>query len=197
MWEPRHLTALWVSMGCYRDSFTFFHNAKKINCFLITNISRFMRYPIKIPVYCEIIPKHRNVFCGWRERDCLTFILAVESGAAFIARYRCCWVLRSVCSEARKTFSLYAPIIIIIIIIIHVASVRERTIPTERQTLIGEVSVVIADREVLHGQRGGFLRPHSRFSIPKPLYFLPSSSSAVLMRLSGPRSRPTTSHKIW
>jgi hypothetical protein len=29
-----------------------------------------------------------------------------------------------------------------------------------------------------------------------PLPFLPSSSS-VVMRLSGPRSRPTTSQKIW
>jgi hypothetical protein len=24
MWEPRHLTRLWVSMACYRDSFTIF-----------------------------------------------------------------------------------------------------------------------------------------------------------------------------
>jgi hypothetical protein len=30
-----------------------------------------------------------------------------------------------------------------------------------------------------------------------PLLFLPSSSSIVLTRLSGPRSRPTTSQKIW
>jgi hypothetical protein len=31
----------------------------------------------------------------------------------------------------------------------------------------------------------------------EPLLFLPSSSSIVLTRLSGPRSRPTTSQKIW
>jgi hypothetical protein len=23
MWEPQHLTALWVSTACYRDTFTF------------------------------------------------------------------------------------------------------------------------------------------------------------------------------
>jgi hypothetical protein len=44
-----------------------------------------------------------------------------------------------------------------------------------------------------------FKRLHiqSRFSRPEPLLFLPSSSSVVLTRLSGPRSRPTTSKKIW
>jgi hypothetical protein len=41
------------------------------------------------------------------------------------------------------------------------------------------------------------LEPYSRFSRPEPLLFLPSSSSVVLMRLSGPLSRPTTSQKIW
>jgi hypothetical protein len=41
------------------------------------------------------------------------------------------------------------------------------------------------------------LRPYSRFSRPEPQLFLPSSSSIVLTRLSGPRSRPTTSQKIW
>jgi hypothetical protein len=24
MWEPRHLTTLWTSTACYRDSFTFY-----------------------------------------------------------------------------------------------------------------------------------------------------------------------------
>jgi hypothetical protein len=40
--------------------------------------------------------------------------------------------------------------------------------------------------------------PHGRilgFLDPEPLLFLPSSSSIVLTRLSGPRSRPTTSQK--
>jgi hypothetical protein len=31
------------------------------------------------------------------------------------------------------------------------------------------------------GQRDGTLRPYSRISIPKPLLFLPSSSSVVLV----------------
>jgi hypothetical protein len=34
------------------------------------------------------------------------------------------------------------------------------------------------------------------FSRPEPLLFLPSSSSVVLTRLSGPLSRPTTCQKI-
>jgi hypothetical protein len=34
-------------------------------------------------------------------------------------------------------------------------------------------------------------------SRPEPLLFLPSSSSVVLSRLSGPRSRLTTSQKTW
>jgi hypothetical protein len=49
-----------------------------------------------------------------------------------------------------------------------------------------------ADRGVPRGQRDWSLRPYSRFSRPEPLPFLSSSSSVVLTRLSGPRSRPTT-----
>jgi hypothetical protein len=36
-----------------------------------------------------------------------------------------------------------------------VALVRERTIPTERPPLVGEVSPTFADREVSHGQCDG------------------------------------------
>jgi hypothetical protein len=39
------------------------------------------------------------------------------------------------------------------------------------------------------------LRLYSRISSPEPLFFLSSSSSIVLTRLSGPGSRPTTSQK--
>jgi hypothetical protein len=53
------------------------------------------------------------------------------------------------------------------------------------------------DRGVSHSQSGGFPRLYSRFSRPEPLLFLPSSSSIVLTTLSGPRSRLTTSQKIW
>jgi hypothetical protein len=43
----------------------------------------------------------------------------------------------------------------------------------------------------IHGQRDGSLWPYSRFSRQKAATFLSSSSSVVLTRLSGPRSRPT------
>jgi hypothetical protein len=45
---------------------------------------------------------------------------------------------------------------------------------------------------VPRGQRDGSLRPYSRLSRQEPLLFLSNSSSVVLTRLSGPRSRPTT-----
>jgi hypothetical protein len=47
------------------------------------------------------------------------------------------------------------------------------------------------------GQRDISPRPYSRFSSQEPLLFLPRCSSVVLTRLSGPRSRPTTSEKFW
>jgi hypothetical protein len=45
---------------------------------------------------------------------------------------------------------------------------------------------------VPRGQCDGSLWPYSRFYRQEPLLFLSSSSSIVLTRLSGPRSRPTT-----
>jgi hypothetical protein len=76
------------------------------------------------------------------------------------------------------------------------ASVRERTVSAERQPLVCEVSVNFCGEGVSRGQRHGSLLPYSRFSRPELLLFLPSSSSVVLAKLSGPRSRPTTSKKI-
>jgi hypothetical protein len=76
----------------------------------------------------------------------------------------------------------------------RVAFVRERSIPTERPPLVGEVSAIFCGYRVSRGQCDG---TYSRFSRPEPLLFLSSSSSIVLMRLSGPNSRPTTSQKIW
>jgi hypothetical protein len=77
------------------------------------------------------------------------------------------------------------------------ALVRKRTIPTAWPPLVGEVSANFLDRECRvvsatdpHGRIFGFLDP-------EPLFFHSSSSSVILTRLSGPRSRPTTSHKIW
>jgi hypothetical protein len=67
-----------------------------------------------------------------------------------------------------------------------VALVRERTIPTERQPLVGEVSANFLRIRGSCSQRGGSLRPYSRFYRTEPLFFLSSSSSFVLMRPSGP-----------
>ena len=77
------------------------------------------------------------------------------------------------------------------------ALVRKRTIPTERPPPVGEVSANFC------GQRGV---TWSAQRIPRPLIsvfwteaatFYSSSSSIDLTRLSGPRSRPTTTQKIW
>jgi hypothetical protein len=78
----------------------------------------------------------------------------------------------------------------------YVAWVCECAIQIERPPLVGEASANFCGRRVLRGQRDGSIRPYSRLSRPEPLLFLPSSSSIVLTRLSGPRSRPTTSQKI-
>jgi hypothetical protein len=78
-----------------------------------------------------------------------------------------------------------------------VALVGEQTMPTERPPLVGEVSANILRIECVawSAQRiptvvnFGFL-DRSRY------FFLSSSSSVVLTRLSGPRSRPAASQKI-
>jgi hypothetical protein len=76
-----------------------------------------------------------------------------------------------------------------------VAWIRKRTIPTEWPPLLSEVSANFCGEKVPRGQCDGSLRPCSRLSRTKPLLFLPSSSSVVLTRLSGPRPRTTTSQK--
>jgi hypothetical protein len=75
-------------------------------------------------------------------------------------------------------------------------SVSELYRPSDRR-LSAKLVPAFADREC-HVIR--VTDPYGRilgFSRPEPLLFLSSSSSVVLMRLSGPRSRPTTSQKIW
>jgi hypothetical protein len=49
--------------------------------------------------------------------------------------------------------------------------VRERTIPTERPPLVGEVIANYCGYRVPRGQRDGSLRPYSRFSRQEPLLF--------------------------
>jgi hypothetical protein len=70
-----------------------------------------------------------------------------------------------------------------------VALVRKRTMPTARPPLVGEVVPAFADR-------GCCVVSATDPPVVSPLLFLPSSSSVVLTRLSGPRSRPTASQKI-
>jgi hypothetical protein len=72
------------------------------------------------------------------------------------------------------------------------ASVRKRTIPTERPPLLNEVSANILRIEGDTWPALRIPRSYSRISRQKPLLFLPSCSSVVLTRLSGPCSRPTT-----
>jgi hypothetical protein len=75
-----------------------------------------------------------------------------------------------------------------------VALVRKRTIPTERPPPVGEVSanflriegVAWSEQRIPTTVNLGFLDP-------EPLLFQSSSSSFIIMRLSGSSSRPTTS----
>jgi hypothetical protein len=73
-----------------------------------------------------------------------------------------------------------------------VLCVHERTIPTERPPLVDEVSAIFED-SLCHVV--SVTNPNGRILgfLDEPLLFLPSSSSVVLTRLSGPRSRPTSS----
>ena len=79
-----------------------------------------------------------------------------------------------------------------------VALVRVRTIPTERPPPVGEVSAnFFADRRVSRGQRKGSPRPLISVFWTGAATFYSSSSSIDITRLSGHRSRPTTTQKIW
>jgi hypothetical protein len=49
--------------------------------------------------------------------------------------------------------------------------VRERTIPTEQQPLVGEVIANLCGQRVPRGQSDESLRPYSRFSRQEPLLF--------------------------
>ena len=70
-----------------------------------------------------------------------------------------------------------------------VALVRKRTIPTERPPPVGEVSVTWSAQRIPTAVNLCFWTGAATF--------YSSSSSIDLMRLSGPRSRPTTTQKIW
>jgi hypothetical protein len=73
-----------------------------------------------------------------------------------------------------------------------------RTNYADRVTaIVGEASANFCGMMVPRGQRDGSLRPYYWSSRQGTLFILPSSSSIVITRLSGPRSRPTISQKIW
>jgi hypothetical protein len=77
-----------------------------------------------------------------------------------------------------------------------VALVRKRTIPTERPQPVGEIRANLAD---IRCRVVSATDPHGRilgFLDPELVLFHSSSSSIILTRLSGPRSRPTTSQKM-
>jgi hypothetical protein len=75
-------------------------------------------------------------------------------------------------------------------------TVRVRTIPTEQPPPIGEVMPILAGRGMLRGQRHDPTAV-SPFTRPRAATYLSSSSSIYLTRLSGHRSRPTATQKIW
>jgi hypothetical protein len=148
---------------------------------------------------------------------CLTLQLpGIGTSSASVAGCLNPWttVLTKLVEQLVKTFPLYGtgifittftgaklnigPLFLITNKTDSLALVREWTMPTERPPLVGEVSgSFFAYIEVSRIERAGHLHLYSRLSRPEPLLFLSSSSSVVLTRLSGPRSRSTASQKIW
>jgi hypothetical protein len=59
-----------------------------------------------------------------------------------------------------------------------VARVSERTIPTERPPLVGDVSAKFCGKRMTGGQCSGSLRLYSRISSPQPLLFISSIHEA-------------------
>ena len=79
-----------------------------------------------------------------------------------------------------------------------VALVRERTIPTERPPPVGELSAnFCGQRGVTWSAQRVPTAVNLCFLDLEPLLCYSSSSSIDLTRLSGPRSRRTTTQKIW
>jgi hypothetical protein len=66
------------------------------------------------------------------------------------------------------------------------ALVRERTIPTEWPPLVGKVTANLWGQRAWRRQHNGSPWPYSWISRLELLLFLPSTSSIVLTRLSGP-----------
>jgi hypothetical protein len=77
------------------------------------------------------------------------------------------------------------------------AWVLELTIPTERPPLVGEVSANFFAGRGCHVVSVTDPYGHILGFLDGAATTIPSSSSVVLTRLSGPCSRPTTSQQIW
>jgi hypothetical protein len=79
-----------------------------------------------------------------------------------------------------------------------VALVRKQTIPTERPPLVCEVNANVLRMEGVAWSAQRFpTAVNLDFIDTEPLLLHSSSPSLILKRLNGPRSRPTTSQKIW
>jgi hypothetical protein len=76
-------------------------------------------------------------------------------------------------------------------------SVRKWTIPTDWPPRPGKLVPTSAGKACCVDNARGPYDGYTQFYRPEPLLFLPSSFSIILTRLSGPRSTPTTSRKIW
>jgi hypothetical protein len=74
-----------------------------------------------------------------------------------------------------------------------VALVRERSIPSERPSLVGGVSANFLGYRVSRGQRNGSLRLYSRISRPQPLLFLPVTPQLYSCGSAGNRTRTSES----
>jgi hypothetical protein len=108
---------------------------------------------------------HRFNLQGWR--------VAIHKAVCFFQ------TSNSVTIQDALLLLLLLLIVVVVVVVVHyyyyktkltktnsVASVRERTIPTERPPLVGEVNSNFCGWRVPHGQRDGSLRPHSRISRP-------------------------------
>jgi hypothetical protein len=105
---------------------------------------------------------------------------------------------KNIGSYKRRHFRHLALVGLVIVEKQYIYIYMYNNLSTQRPSLVGEVSANFMRIEGCRVVSAAYpLRPLSRFSRPEPLLFLPSSSSVVLTRLRGPRSRPTASLKMW
>jgi hypothetical protein len=122
-------------------------------------------------MYSNYIPLWINIF-----HVLMLFIKTTVRNNVFCARFYC--VLLTTCfgpdrwpSSGNMYIKYTDPLTYTVVTLNSMVWVRERTIPTERPPLVGEVSANVYGARVPRGQRDGSLRPYSRFSIQEPLLF--------------------------